>query len=376
MKKRIALCLAAVCACVPVFGQAQDHTADSLRHIFGRQEVKTNTRMGTKYADTLDTGNPAVKVVLYDNGTYRYVKDPSAVADTTLFTEFWDERAVNPYHQSPDPIPDQFSIWVLDSLDTYCCPYQTTVRSKFGYRHGRRHQGVDLPYPTGTPVPAAFSGKVRISDYVGGYGNLVVIRHASGLETFYAHLSKRNVNTGDWVSAGDIIGLGGSTGRSTGPHLHFETRYRGAAFDPSWLIDFETGTLRHRLLKVRSWYFNPNQRYVQNVDDEDEIFRTDEEDRILAEQKAKEEAAARARAEAAAQKYHTIRSGDTLSGIAKKYHTTVRRICALNPGLTERTVLKLGRKILPDRLQRECRQFQSVCPVCQSRILRTVIILS
>ena len=345
MKRRIALCLAAVCACLPVFGQEQDHTADSLRHIFGRQEVKPNTRMGTNYADTLDTGNPAVKVVLYDNGTYRYVKDPSAVADTTLFTEFWDERAVNPYHQSPDPIPDQFSIWVLDSLDTYCCPYQTTVRSKFGYRHGRRHQGVDLPYPTGTPVPAAFSGKVRISDYVGGYGNLVVIRHASGLETFYAHLSKRNVNTGDWVSAGDIIGLGGSTGRSTGPHLHFETRYRGAAFDPSWLIDFETGTLRHRLLKVRSWYFNPNQRYVQNVDDEDEIFRTDEEDRILAEQKAKEEAAARARAEAAAQKYHTIRSGDTLSGIAKKYHTTVRRICALNPGLTERTVLKLGRKI-------------------------------
>ena len=230
MKKRIALCLAAVCACLPVFGQEQDHTADSLRHVFGRQEVKPNTRMGTKYADTLDTGNPAVKVVLYDNGTYRYVKDPSAVADTTLFTEFWDERAVNPYHQSPDPIPDQFSIWVLDSLDTYCCPYQTTVRSKFGYRHGRRHQGVDLPYPTGTPVPAAFSGKVRISDYVGGYGNLVVIRHASGLETFYAHLSKRNVNSGDWVSAGDIIGLGGSTGRSTGPHLHFETRYRGAAF--------------------------------------------------------------------------------------------------------------------------------------------------
>ena len=72
--------------------------------------------------------------------------------------------------------------------------------------------------------------------WVNGYGNLVVIRHRSGLETFYGHLSQRDVKSGDWVNAGDVIGLGGSTGRSTGPHLHFETRYKGAAFDPSWLI--------------------------------------------------------------------------------------------------------------------------------------------
>lgn len=330
----------------PALG-AQETTreADSLRHAFGREEVRPVTQRATQYADTLDTGNPAVKVVLYTNGTYRYVKDPSQVAADSVFTEFWDTRNVNPYRSDPDPLPATFSIWVVDSLDTYVCPYQTSIRSKFGYRHGRRHQGVDLPYPTGTPVPAAFDGKVRISDYVGGYGNLVVIRHANGLETFYGHLSKRNVESDDWVSAGDIIGLGGSTGRSTGPHLHFETRYRGAAFDPSWLIDFETGILRHRLLKIRSWYFNPNQRYVQNVDDEDEIFRTDEEDRIAAEEQARKEAAARAAAEAAAMRYHVIRSGDTLSGLAKKYHTTVRRICQLNPGLTEKTVLRLGKKI-------------------------------
>lgn len=325
--------------------KADTTAVDSLRHVFGREQVSSTTVRSSDYADTLDTGNPAVKVVLYDNGTYRFVKDPSAVADTTVFTQFWDTRNVNPYKESPRSLPDQFSIWIVDTLDSYCCPNQVTPRSKFGYRHGRRHQGIDLPYPKGTPVPAAFDGKVRISDYVGGYGNLVVIRHANGLETFYGHLAERKVNSGDWVSAGDIIGLGGSTGRSTGPHLHFETRYRGAAFDPSWIIDFEKGTLRHRLLKVRSWYFNPNQRYVQDVDDEDEIFRTDEEDRLLAEKKAKEEAAARAKAEAAAQKYHTIRSGDTLSGIAKKYHTTVRRLCQLNPGLTEKTVLRVGRRI-------------------------------
>ncbi len=343
MKKTV-LILLSLLAGITLKGQEAGREADSLRHAFGRQQVRNLTKSTTPYADTLDTGNPGVKVVLYNNGTYRYVKDPSMVAVDSVFTECWDTRAVNPYREQPDPIPERFSLWVVDSLDSYACPYVVQPRSLFGYRHGRRHQGIDLPYPTGTPVPAAFDGKVRISDYVGGYGNLVVIRHANGLETFYGHLSKRNVQSGDWVSAGEIIGLGGSTGRSTGPHLHFETRYKGAAFDPSWLIDFETGTLRHRLLKIRSWYFNPNQRYVQNVDDEDEIFRTDEEDRVLAEEAAKKAAAERAAKEAAAVRYHTIRSGDTLSGIAKKYHTSVRELCRLN-NMKESTTLRVGKKI-------------------------------
>ena len=334
----------ALAASLSLRAQEAETAADSLRHAFGRESVPTGARRGTPYADTLDTGNPAVKVVLYNNGTYRYVKDPALVAADSVFTECWDARAVNPYRSAPDPIPDKFAIWVVDSLDSYVCPNITHPRSLYGYRHGRRHQGIDLPYPTGTPVPAAFDGKVRISDYVGGYGNLVVIRHANGLETFYGHLNERKVESGDWVNAGDIIGLGGSTGRSTGPHLHFETRYRGAAFDPAWLIDFETGTLRHRLLTIRDWYFNPNQRYVQNVDDEDEIFRSDEEDRVLAEEAAKKAAAERAAKEAAAIRYHTIRSGDTLSSIAKKYHTSVKELCRLN-NMKQTTTLRVGKKI-------------------------------
>ena len=343
MKKTV-LILLSVLAGLSLQAQENSREADSLRHAFGRQQVLHRAKTTTSYADTLDTGNPGVKVVLYNNGTYRYVKDPLLVAADSVFTECWDTRAVNPYKDQPDPIPDRFSIWVVDSLDSYTCPYVVHPRSLFGYRHGRRHQGIDLPYPKGTPVAVAFDGKVRISDYVGGYGNLVVVRHANGLETFYGHLSQRNVKSGDWVSAGDIIGLGGSTGRSTGPHLHFETRYRGAAFDPAWLIDFETGTLRHRLIKIRGWYFNPNQRYVQNVDDEDEIFRTDEEDRLLAEEQAKKEAAARAAAEAAAMRYHTVRSGDTLSAIARKYKTSVREICRLN-NIKETTVLQVGKRL-------------------------------
>ena len=213
MKKAL-LVLLSVCAGLSLQAQDAGREADSLRYVFGRQKVENSASKATPYADTLDTGNPGVKVVLYNNGTYRYVKDPSLVAVDSVFTQCWDTRAVNPYREDPDSIPDRFSLWIVDTLDSYTCPYVVHPRSQFGYRHGRRHQGIDLPYSTGTPVAAAFDGKVRISDYVGGYGNLVVIRHANGLETFYGHLSKRNVESGDWVSAGDIIGLGGKVNQN------------------------------------------------------------------------------------------------------------------------------------------------------------------
>ena len=153
---------------LPALSQEENREADSLRHAFGRQQVQPATQRASKYADTLDTGNPAVKVVLYDNGTYRFVKDPSVVADESVFSENWDTRSVNPYREQPDALPDRFSIWIVDSLDSYACPNKTTPRSLFGYRHGRRHQGIDLPYPTGTPVPAAFDGKVMETSWSSG----------------------------------------------------------------------------------------------------------------------------------------------------------------------------------------------------------------
>ena len=129
---------------------AQEHEADSLRHNFGRMSVSSSHSTSTPYADTLDTENPGVKVVLFNNGTFRYIKDRKVVADSKVFTENWDTRSVNPYHDTK-PIPDNFSLWIVDTLDSYCCPNKTTPSSKFGYRHGRRHQrhqGIDLPYPT------------------------------------------------------------------------------------------------------------------------------------------------------------------------------------------------------------------------------------
>ena len=167
-----------------------------------------------------------------------------------------------------------------------------------------------------------------MSKYMGGFGNLIIIRHENGIETYYGHLSKRNVEAGDRVNAGDVIGLGGSTGRSTGPHLHFETRYDGFAFDPQWLIDFKTGELRHRLFLLKKRYFNIYSNYEQDFEDE---WQNEEEDR-------KEDA------ERAAMRWYTIKSGDTLGRIAINNHTTISELCRLN-GISRNTTLKIGRRI-------------------------------
>ena len=195
--------------------------------------------------DTLDTANEYIKVILFGDNTWEYYKTPEFQAVAGVFDDHWTE-ATDPYGIPQAELPAQWTIWCVDDLGQYHCPYQGEVyyRGKFGIRRGRRHQGVDLPLKTGEPIYATFTGKVRISKYLGAYGNLVVIRHENGIETFYAHLSKRLVEKDDWVNAGDVIGYGGSTGRSTGPHLHFETRYKGYAFDPQWLIDFKEGKLR------------------------------------------------------------------------------------------------------------------------------------
>lgn len=315
----------------------KDKTPDVMIPHLTRESVRSLRGVPGNVLDTIDTQTPGVQIILYENNTWKYYRDPSAAIKTDAIKECWDEDAIDPYRQDLSSLPDKISVWVVDTLNQYKCPRQVKVYSKFGMRHRRRHQGVDLPLHRGEPVSAAFSGRVRLSKYYKGYGNLVIVRHENGLETFYAHLAERSVEAGQWVDAGDKIGLGGSTGRSTGPHLHFETRYRGYAFDPQWLIDFESGDLRHRLFVLKKKHLSIDSRYVPESEDiEDEIHAADSLEYAA---KAKEAA------EAAAAKYHKVKSGDTLGGIARKYHTTVSAICRLNQGLTPKTTLKLGRSI-------------------------------
>jgi len=303
------------------------------------QSVRSGQTPTTNVIDTLPTSVPGVNVLLYNDNTWRYAKSDKFIAENDVFTKNWDEKAINAYKSPIDSLPEVWSVWLVDELSSYHAPAPVSrVSSRFGWRHGRRHQGIDVSLPSGTPLYAVFDGKVRVSLSMRGYGNLIIIRHNNGTETFYAHMSRRDVNTGDIVRAGDVIGLSGNTGRSTGPHLHFETRCEGLAFDPQRIIDFETGNLRQRMVVLKRRYFDAGSRYDQNFDDE---FLNEEDDKKALEAKKKADAEAAAKAIV----YHTVKSGDCLSRIAKKYGTTVNAICKLNKNLTPNTTLQLGRKI-------------------------------
>ena len=287
---------------------------------------------GLTVIDTLATDNDAVQVILYSNNSWKYVRNREIAKDSTIFEKYWDTTTLFPYREvDMSGMPKSVVIDLVDSLTCYHCPYQGTVHphGKYGPRRRRQHQGVDLPLKTGDPVYATFCGRVRISQYnKSGYGNLVIIRHDNGLETYYGHLSERMVEPGQWVEAGQIIGLGGSTGRSTGPHLHFETRYYGQSFDPERLIDFKNGTLSRETFLLKKSFFSIYSNAGQDFEDE-----------IANEEQDKKEAA-----EKAAMKYYKIRSGDTLGAIARRHGTTVANLCRLN-GIKSTTILRIGRSL-------------------------------
>lgn len=337
MKKLLILILALVS--VASFAQ-ESAEADSL----AVQNLVSGFRSKVSFAkgngapiDTLDINDDRVMVVLCDDNTWFYIRNLDSIARDSTFTDHWIEDVPNAYSDvNLENLPYRNTIVLADSLSTWTCPYCTKVFSKFGYRHGRRHMGVDLPYSTGTPVKAAFDGKVRASMYYKGYGNLIVIRHENGLETVYAHLSRRDVKTGDWVRSGEVIGLGGSTGHSTGPHLHFEVRYKGFAFDPQWIADYETGKLRSNVFVLRRSYLSPSSHYVpESIEEEDDVYGGDE--KIIEEEK-------RIAAERAAIRYHVVKSGETVSAICVKEHVSQSTIKKLNPGMNLDRI-SIGQKI-------------------------------
>ena len=229
----------------------------------------------------------------------------------------------NKYAHRATELPDSFLI----NLKHFCMPTTSKViTSNFGRRWGRMHKGIDVKVYIGDTIRAAFSGKVRIVKYEArGYGNYVVIRHYNGLETIYGHMSKHLVKENQIVKAGDPIGLGGNTGRSTGSHLHFETRLCGVALNPALMFDFRNQDVTgDTYMFHRDTYENEsllaNKARGKSAGD-------DEQETAAASSKKQEK---RASASSGDIRYHKVKRVETLSSIAKKRGTTVNKLCKLN----------------------------------------------
>ncbi|MDR1331314.1 MAG: LysM peptidoglycan-binding domain-containing protein [Tannerella sp.] len=225
----------------------------------------------------------------------------------------WDTLWVNPFRTKDREVefPDSFRINCQSFIIPIDQPLKVT--SDYGPRRRRMHKGIDLKVQKGDTIRAAFEGKIRIKGYERrGYGYYLVIRHPNGLETIYGHLSKFLVAENDIVRAGTPVGLGGNTGRSTGSHLHFETRFLGQAINPNNIIDFKEGTVREPYYVV----------YKNNFNRGGNIY-TSTSERIV---------------------YHRIKKGETLSQIALMYRTSVAELCRLN-GLTRTSTLRIGQTL-------------------------------
>lgn len=282
--------------------------------------------------DTLNTADRYQKVVLFDNGSWLYYNLEKPDIPDSLSNDHWDTQTVHSYRDiALKDLPDSVVLRLVDSIHGYCIPHPGPVTSQFKFRWHKPHRGVDIGLNTGDVVYAAFDGIVRVAlptSMTGGYGNVLVIRHLNGLETYYGHLSSYIVHSGDVVKAGEPIGYGGSTGRSTGPHLHFETRYMGQSFDPERIFDLEHGKLRTDVFTLKKHYFNINSHYGQ----------TDQQS-LNASKKAPQETGSKSK-----KVYYTVKKGDNLGKIAKKHGTTVKKICQLN-GIRQNKKLQIGQRL-------------------------------
>ncbi len=196
----------------------------------------------------------------------------------------------------------------LEANCGFSLPVPGVCTSRFGWRDGRAHNGIDLDLYTGENVMAMFPGVVRFSGTYGSFGRLVVIRHYNGLETSYAHLHRTKVKAGDQVEAGQLIGLGGNTGRSFGSHLHLEVRFKGIPIDPSRFIDLSSGSLTCDVLVLKRtrWSFAA---YPLGT------------------------------------RFHTVKKGEHLYTIAEQYGTSIESLCELN-GISKRSILRAGQQLM------------------------------
>lgn len=292
----------------------------ALSYTFAVQAQQPSAHRANHQALMASRANSTNRVRLLEGNVLPNVADV-AEPGVEVFAYGMDSRRVNPFSESQ--VPDRAVIDVRG----YHMPVPGKVSSNYGYRakFGRMHKGIDLHLRTGDTIYAAFDGKVRVSSYEAkGFGNYLIIRHPNKLETIYGHMNRALVKEGQTVRAGQPIGLGGSTGRSTGPHLHFETRYMGYAINPAAIFDFANHTTHSDYYTFTKKSYTQARNYASSVPAEQESVNT----------------AYKPAAPNTAGTY-TVRTGDTITSVALSNGLSRTRLMQLN-GLTSQSVLKPG----------------------------------
>lgn len=225
--------------------------------------------------------------------------------DSIFSTEWCTECVFEETDQKE--FPDSIFFDLLKNSEDFYYNQWGTFFWGYGPRWGRMHRGLDLGLTTGDTIRSTFNGIVRYAEFNnGGFGNCVVVRHFNGIETLYAHMSEILVKPGQLVFTSDVLGLGGSTGRSDGPHLHFETRFKGQSFDPLKIFNKDNFTIHSNLLVLKKGdLIDP------------EIPR----------------------------RYHVVKKGETLSQIARKYRTSISNIQKLN-GIKNVNKIAVGKRLI------------------------------
>ncbi|MFN8429947.1 MAG: M23 family metallopeptidase [Spirosomataceae bacterium] len=269
---------------------------------------------------------------------YAQFQGADSMVRVASYFSVWDTRSLDPYGLDPKEFDEIVPIKLYDPAEgRNWAPVLdiSKVTSHFGWRGRRWHKGTDLDLETGDKVYAPFDGIVRIAGVHSGYGRTLILRHYNGLETLYGHLSKINFEANTLVKAGEEIARGGNTGRSSGSHLHYETRYEGNQFDPENIYNFSTNPMQIRgqefVLSPKVFdYLRGGKSRVNNaisgnpesagsidpnVDEAEDIADDDEEEvPVKVEKKI----------------WYRVKPGDTLIEIARKYHTSVGEIARMN----------------------------------------------
>ncbi len=253
-----------------------------------------------------------------------------------IYETGWGSNFVNCYSNVNVP-----QTVLIKGLDKFAMPCPGYITSPYGYRKRfkRQHKGVDLKINIGDTIYAAFDGRVRLTKYEAkGYGYYVVVRHTNDLETVYGHLSRFLVKPDQYVKAGDPIALGGNTGRSTGPHLHFETRYMGYAINPMAIFDFANQTTHTDTYTFDKRTYTQARNYSPEANaDYARMYAEQVQARATNNSSASSKKSSRS-------KSVSVKKGDTLSRIASRNGTTVAKLCALN-GIKTTSKLQPGQKL-------------------------------